>query len=127
MDRRNALRIAEGDRRASVDQARLLAELEVAIRLSVLGERGGHTDPVIVNDMGAETLALIAVLGPDRVPEIWKRRVTKSDEELRAFIADKSEPQFLRDADEAERAVYDILHELRTLHSRWDARDSSAS
>lgn len=116
MDRRNALKIAEGDRRAAVDQARLLAELDAATRLSVLEARGGHTDPVISKDMGAETLALIAMLGPDRVPEMWKRRVTKSDEELRAFIADESEPQFLRDAVEAERAVYDVLRELRTLH-----------
>ena len=116
MDRRNALKIAEGDRRAAVDQARLLAELDAATRLSVLEARGGHTDPVISKDMGAETLALIAMLGPDRVPEMWKRRVTKSDEELRAFIADDSEPQFLRDAVEAERAVHDILRELRTLH-----------
>ena len=116
MDRRNALKIAEGDRRAAVDQARLLAELDAATRLSVLEARGGHTDPVISKDMGAETLALIAMLGPDRVPEMWKRRVAKSDEELRAFIADENEPQFLRDAVEAERAVHDILHELRTLH-----------
>lgn len=116
MDRRHALKIAEGDRRAAVDQARLLAELEAATRLSVLEARGGHTDPVISKDMGAETLALIAMLGPDRVPQMWKRRVTKTDEELRAFIADESEPQFLRDAVEAERAVYDILRELRTLH-----------
>lgn len=112
MDRRNAIKIAQDDRRAAADQARLLAELEAAIRLSVLEARGGHTDPVVSKDMGAETLALIAMLGPGRVPEMWKRRVTKSDEELRAFIADENEPQFVRDAVEAERAVHDILNDL---------------
>ena len=65
MDRRNAIKIAEDDRQAAADQARLLAELEAAIRLIVLEARGGHTDPIISKDMGAETLALIAMLGPD--------------------------------------------------------------
>ena len=68
MDRRNAIKIAQDDRRAAIDQARLLAELEAAIRLSVLEARGGHTDPVVSKDMGAETLALVSMLGPDRVP-----------------------------------------------------------
>lgn len=116
MDRRNAIKIAEDDRRAATDQARLLAELQAAIRLSVLEARGGHTNPAIRKDMGAETLALIAMLGPDRVPEMWKRRVEKSDEKLRAFIADENEPQFLRDAAEAERAVHDILRDLGSSH-----------
>lgn len=115
MDRRNAVKIAEDDRRIAVDQALLLAELEAAIRLSVLEARGGHTDPGVRMDMGAETLALVAMLGPGRVPEMWRRRVTKSDEELRAFVANENEPQFLRDAVEAERAVHDVLSELRSL------------
>lgn len=121
MDRRNAIKIAEDDRQVAADQARLLAELEAAIRLSVLEARGGHTDPIISKDMGAETLALIAMLGPDRVPEMWKRRVEKSDEELRAFIANENEPEFLRDAVEAERAVYDILKDLRRSHRGMSA------
>lgn len=115
MDRRTAIRVAEDDRRVAIDQARLLAELEAAVRLSVLEARGGHTDPVISKDIGAETLALIAMLGPERVPEIWKRRVSKSDEELRTFIADQTEPEHLRDAVEAERAVHDVLRDLRSL------------
>lgn len=115
MDRRNAIKIAEDDRRIAIDQARLLAELEAAVRLSVLEARGGHTDPAVSRDMGAETLALTAMLGSERVPEMWKRRVAKSDEELRAFIADETEPQFLRDAVEADRAVHGILDDLRSL------------
>lgn len=114
-DRRSAIAIAETDRRIAIDQARLLSDLEAATRLSILEARGGHTDSAVAKDMGAETLALIARLGPDRVPRMWQRRVAKSDQELRAFIEDESEPEFLRDAVEAERAVQDILGDLRAL------------
>lgn len=114
-DRKHAARIAAEDRRHALDQSLLLAELEAAKRLAILEARGGHTDPVIVKDMGAETLALIAMLGPDRVPRMWERRVSKSDAELRAFVNDDSNKEFLRDAVEAERAVHDILQELRAL------------
>lgn len=114
-DRKNAIKLSEKDRRLAVDQALLLAELDAAKRLAILEARGGHTDSAISKDMGAETLALIALLGPDRVPHMWKRRVTKSDEELRAFIEDQTKKEFLRDAVEAERAVHDILGDLRAL------------
>lgn len=115
-DRKHSATMAAEDRRASANQARLLAELEAAKRLSILEARGGHTDPVVVKDMGAETLALIAYLGPERVPNMWKRRVAKSDAELRKIIADESQEQFIRDAVEAERAVHDILRDFRALH-----------
>lgn len=36
MDRRNAIKIAEDDRSVAIDQAPLLADLEAALRLSVL-------------------------------------------------------------------------------------------
>lgn len=117
MDRRNAVWVAEYDRRVAIEQARLLAELEASVRLSVLEARAGHKDPVISRDMAAEALALVAMLGPERVPEMWKRRVAKTDEELRACIADESKPQYIRDAVEAERAVHSILDELRSLRS----------
>lgn len=114
-DRRNATAIAEEDRRIAIDQALLLAELEAATKLAIIEARGGHTDPVIRKDMGAEGMALTALLGPERVPHMWKRRVEKSDAELRAYIEDETKEQFLRDAVEAERAVYDILEDLRAL------------
>ncbi len=114
-DRKNATKVAEDDRRNAVNQALLVSELEAAKRLAILEARGGHTDPVARSDMAAETLALTALLGPDRVPHMWKRRVEKTDAELRAFIEDESKEQFLRDAVEAERAVYDILRDLRAL------------
>lgn len=112
-DRRHSERLAREATEASMRQARLLFEWEAAKRLSILEARGGHTDPVIRKDMGAETLALIGLLGPERVPEMWKRRVGMSDAELRAFIDDDSQPQFLRDSVEAERAVSAIGEEIR--------------
>lgn len=114
-DRRNAREIAEKDRRIALRQSRLLFEWEAAKRLSVLEARGGHVDPVISKDMGAETMALVALLGKDRVPEMWARRVGKTDAELRAFVLDESQPQYLRDAVEAERAVQSIAVELDQL------------
>jgi len=114
-DRRHSAKVAKEDREASARQARLLFEWDAAKRLSILEARGGHTDEAISKDMGAETLALIALLGPDRVPKMWDRRVGKSDEELAAFVDDEKEPQFLRDSVEAERAMTAIATELRKL------------
>lgn len=62
-DRRNATAIAEADRRNAIDQALLLAELEAATRLAIIEARGGHTDPAIRKDMGAEGMALTTLLG----------------------------------------------------------------
>lgn len=121
-DRKSAIKIAEDDRRTAVDQALLLSELDAAKRLAILEARGGHTDPEARSDIAAETLALTALLGPDRVPHMWSRRVEKTDGELRAFIEDQSKEQFLRDAVEAERAVHDILSDLRALRQSGGPR-----
>ncbi|MFP7834666.1 hypothetical protein [Marisediminicola sp. LYQ134] len=122
VDRRSALRIAEDDRRASTRQARLMFEWEAAQRLAVNLARGGHTAPVIRSDMGAEALALVALLGPKRVPNLWARKVGKTDQELSEFVADESKEQFLRDAVEAERAMSAIASEL---HGDAAAQDSA--
>jgi hypothetical protein len=113
VDRRSARTTAEEDRRASARQARLMFEWEAAQRLAINLARGGHTDPVIVKDMGAEALALTALLGPDRVPHMWSERVGKSDEEMQAFVDDPSNERWLRWAAEAERAMNRIAQEIR--------------
>lgn len=114
-DRRNAREIAEADRRTSARQAQLIFEWEAAKRLSILEARGGHADPVISKDMGAETLALIGLLGADRVPNMWKRRVGKTTAELQTFVDDTTNEEFLRDSVEAELAMEEIARELRYL------------
>ena len=115
LDRAHAFDIAETDRKSSAHQARLIVELDAARRLAILEARGGHTDSAISKDMGAETLALIGFLGPDRVPRMWDRRVGKTDEELSDFINNDAEPQFLRDSVEAEQAMVSIAREMRSL------------
>ena len=69
--------------------------------------------PSLARTWGAEALALVALLGPERVPHLWTRRVGKTDQELREFVADESKEQFVRDAVEAERAMSAIASELR--------------
>lgn len=118
VDRRSARRLAEEDRRASAKQARLMFEWEAAQRLAINLARGGHTDPVIVRDMGAEALALTALLGPNRVPHMWEERVGKSDEEMQAFVDDTSNEKWLRWAAEAERAMHRIATEIREQDTR---------
>lgn len=113
VDRRSARRLAEEDRRASAKQARLMFEWEAAQRLAINLARGGHTDPVTSKDMGAEALALTALLGPDRVPHMWAERVGKSDDEMQAFVDDQSNERWLRHAAEAERAMNKIAQEIR--------------
>ena len=112
-DRANAQRIAAEDHRESARQARLMFELDAAQRLSVNLARGGHTDPVTRGDMGAEALALVALLGPERVPRLWERKVGKDDADMRAFIEDEDKLGFRRDAVEAARAARTIAAELR--------------
>jgi hypothetical protein len=114
-DRKNAREIAEADRRHASRQAQLVFEWEAAKRLSILEARGGHSDKTISQDMGAETLALIGLLGPDRVPGMWSRRIGKSTSELEAFVADSSKEQFLRDSVEAQLALDEIAREIRYL------------
>ncbi len=114
-DRENARKIAAEDRQTSIRQARLLFEWEAAKRLSIIEARGGHSDPVISKDMGAESLALIGLLGAERVPRMWARRVGKTDAELTAFVEDETNQQYLRDAVEAERAVQRIIDDLHAL------------
>lgn len=113
-DRENARRIAHEDRRASLRQSQLTFEWDAACRLSINLARGGHSDPAVSKDMGAEALALVALLGPERVPNLWARRVGHSDRELREMIEDESKEQFVRDAIEAERAMNDIASEIRS-------------
>lgn len=117
-DRAHAASVAAADRAATMHQLRLFSELDAAKRLAVIEARGGHSDPVARKDMGAESLALVAFLGPERVPMMWQRRVGKSDDELRDFAQDENNQQFLRDSVEAERAVHAIIRDIRALEQQ---------
>src|SRR5450756_483483 len=70
-DRENARQIAAEDRRAALEHAKLMFDLDVLLRLSENFERAGHVDKEVAKDMGAEARALLNVLGPERLPQAW--------------------------------------------------------
>lgn len=114
-DRENARKIAAEDRRAALLQGKLMFELEALLRLSQNLRRGGHTDPVIVQDMGAEAAALIGAIGAERLPMNWDSRVAKTPEELRQFVDDETKKDWIRRSVEAQLALMAVSEELRDL------------
>lgn len=111
-DRRNAREIADADRAASLHHARLLFELEMATRLLENKNRGGSTDPIERAQLGAEALTMIGVLGYDRVPRQWSRRVDRDDDGLSDLLIDPETPEWKKDAIETQLAVNSILRAI---------------
>lgn len=66
-------------------------ELETLTRLSQYLNRGGSTDALERAQMSAEALTLVGVLNPERVPELWDRKVG-GDDRLRAAFVDPEMP-----------------------------------
>ncbi|WP_440694754.1 hypothetical protein [Clavibacter nebraskensis] len=119
-DRRNNRLIASAARddadRARADAVRrqqLATELEHAIRLSVNLNHGGSTDPLVRKQLGAEALALVALLGPERVPALWARKVAMDETALRAEMEKPETPQFQKDIIEASLAVQAVMRAYR--------------
>lgn len=115
LDRRNARRIAAEDRRMALLQGKLMFELEALLRLSQNLRRGGHTDTDVSKDMGAEAGALIGALGAGRLPRNWDKRVAQTPDELRQFVEDEAQEDWLRRAVEAQLALMAVSDELRAL------------
>ena len=103
-DRENARQIAAEDRRAALEHAKLMFDLEVLARLLENLNRGGSSDTEESKRMGAEALTLIGLLGPELVPGQWEKRVG-SDEKLHSLAADDKFPEWKRSAIEAQLAV----------------------
>ncbi|GAA3181290.1 hypothetical protein GCM10010531_39360 [Blastococcus jejuensis] len=105
-DRRAAADRAAADRRAEADRAsgqqadQHRLEIELLLRLAANLTRGGAQDPQEVARLGAEARALIAALGPDRVPMSYAEYAESTDELLTA-MADTSKPLWLRQSIEA--------------------------
>lgn len=112
LDRRNARKIAEADRASELRRAHLLFELEALTRLSENLNRGGSSDNAESKRMGAEALTLVGVLSPERIPELWKRKVG-SEDQLRAAYADPEMPLYKKEALEAQLAISAVLLEIR--------------
>lgn len=112
LDRRNARRIADADRASSLRHGHLMFELQALTRLSENLNRGGSTDRQEVARMGAEALTLVGVLSPERVPELWERKVG-DDDRLRAAFADPDMPDYKKEAIEAQLGISAVLRDIR--------------
>jgi hypothetical protein len=113
LDRRNARRIADEDRRAALKQAHMMFELQALQRLAQNTTRGGHIDSNISKDMGAEWAALVGAIGPERVPINWASLVDLPPEEIEAKLADGSTPEWLKKSIEAHKALAAVAEEIR--------------
>lgn len=115
LDRKNARKIAAEDRLMAIRHGRLTFEMEALIRLSLNLQRGGSNDVQKSRDRGAEAGAIIGAIGPERLPHNWEKRIEKTEEELRAFVADESKEDWLRRAVEAQLALMEVTEEIRQL------------
>lgn len=113
LDRRNARKTADEDRRAALKQAHLMFELETLLRLTKNLTRGGHSDTAISRDMGAEASALVGALGPDRVPRSWQSFVDRTPEEIQAKLEDVETPEWHKKSIEAHLALAAVSEEIR--------------
>lgn len=113
-DRRTQIEIAARDRK----HQRLLLELEYAVRLSANRNRGGSTDTEESKRLGAEALALAAVVGKKWVPRQWDRATDgMSDEEMYELLDGPETPErplWVKDKMETGLAIQNILRELYT-------------
>lgn len=111
-DRKTQMRIARQNR----EHSRLLLELEYAIKLSANRNRGGSTDELERKQMGAEALALAAVIGENWVPRQWKDATGgQSLDEMRAILdagPTKEHPEWVLRKIESMLAVRAILDRL---------------
>jgi hypothetical protein len=119
-ERVTARKIAAADRSASLQQAKLMFDLDALLRLLENANRGGSTDDLERKRLGAEAMALVGLIGPERLPRLWQRRIGHSDDELRSKLDDdeKTTPEFLKWAIETQLAVNEVVDEIRTTLNR---------
>lgn len=117
LDRRNARRIAADDRAAALSREKLLLELALLQRLTENLSRGGSSDPQVSKDMGAEALSIIGVIGPDRLPTNWAKRIGEEGH-IRDVMNDPATPEWLSRSIEAQLAVEEVVGEIRTLMAK---------
>ena len=87
-ERVNARSIAAEDRRAALEQAKLMFDLDALLRLLENQNRGGSTDYLERKQLGGEAMALVGLIGPERLPRLWKRRIGHDNDGLRAKLGD---------------------------------------
>lgn len=118
-DRVNSRQIAAEDRRAALAQAKLMFDLEALLRLLENQNHGGSTDDQERKRLGAEAMALVGLIGPDRLPILWKRRIGHDDDELREKLAEGSDsPDFIKWAVEVQLALNKVVVEINDIVNR---------
>lgn len=117
-DRVSARKIAAEDRRASLEQAKLMFDLEALLRLQQNHNRGGSTDALERTQMGAEAMAIVGLLGPTVLPNLWQRRIGKSDDDLAAQVADEETEEWKKWQFETQIALNRTTARIRELVER---------
>jgi hypothetical protein len=107
-DRQNAREIARADRKIAM----LTRELDLALRLTENRAYGGSSDKLVRERLGSEALALVGILGKERVPKQWARKVELDDDGLRGVMNDSTTVQWVQDKIEAQLAVSAISNEI---------------
>lgn len=117
LDRRNNRKIAAETRAADIRVRSLLLELEYAIRLATNRNMGGSSDSGESKRLGAEALALVTLLGAERVPAQWEKLVGHGSEELLGKMDEPETPDWVKHKIETGAAVQRILTEFRSTSS----------
>lgn len=118
MDRKVAREVAAEDRRAALEQAKLMFDLEVLLRLSQNIERAGHSDKAISRDMGAEAAALLNIIGAERLPQTWADKRAFTEEQAREYAAKPDTPAYKRHAIEVHLEINRVTRRIAELVAR---------
>jgi hypothetical protein len=110
--RRDAERLARENQQASLRHAKLLLDVENLRALLELENRGGSTDPEESARMGADALTLTGLIGPERLPELWARRVGGDDSKLRELAAQDGYEEWKKDAVLVQIALNGVLRDI---------------
>ena len=109
--------LAKSDRVFQIEHDRLKAERDALLKLAQNLVRGGSTDALERKQMGAEALAIIGMIGPEKLPLSWAERVEKNDDDLLAFANEAETPDWIRKAIEAKLALSKTVSELADLRN----------
>jgi len=117
-DRKNARVIAAEDRRAALEHAKHMYDLDALVRLARNIERAGHENPQVSRDMQAEAAAILHLLGPQRLPKTWADKRGSTLEEAREYGERDDIPAYKRHAVEVHLELDRTAREIEALISR---------
>lgn len=112
------LQLATSERAFRIEHDRLTSEREALLRLSQNLARGGSTDALERAQMGAEALAIVGMIGPEKLPLYWAQHVEMSDEDMLKFAEEEDTPEWVRWSIEAKVALSRTLQEIKDLQAQ---------